>query len=158
MSAELAVIKSDTDETNGSYQRQPDGKFAPGNKGGSGGPRPGSGRPPKPADETLLTRLYTLLDGNADRALEVLIDQLESKDPKVAQKAASIVLSKTLPEARFLKGWEEQGEKFTPEALELWKEFFAWKQDRDIAQYEERNKDHPPAEEAEDDWGDNDCQ
>jgi hypothetical protein len=42
MTAKSALkVISDTDETNGGFQREPDGKFAPGNKGGPGGSRPG---------------------------------------------------------------------------------------------------------------------
>ena len=104
MTAKSALkVISETDETNGGFQREPDGKFAPGNKGGPGGSRPGSGRKPEPTDETLLKRLYDLLDQNADKALQVLVNQLEHVDPKIAQKAAAILLSKTLPETRFLK-------------------------------------------------------
>jgi hypothetical protein len=132
MTAESALkVVCETDETNGGYQREPDGKFAPGNKGGPGGSRPGAGRKPQPADESLLSRLYALLDGNAHRALEVLIHQLEHEDPKIAQKAAAIVLSKTLPESRF---------------LQVMKEFLVWKMEKDIAEAEEKEKDHPPDE------------
>jgi len=69
MDAKSALKVIPTDETNDDYQRKPGGQFAPGNKGGPGGSRPGSGRKPAPADETLLKRLYDLLDGNADKAL-----------------------------------------------------------------------------------------
>ena len=130
----LAVVK-DTDETKGQYQRKQDGKFAEGNKGGPGGSRPGSGRKPRPADETLLKRLYDLLDGNADKALEVLIEQLEHDDPKVAQKAALAVLAKVLPEGRLLKEWREDS-KITPEQLAEYREFINWKIDQDVQEAE----------------------
>jgi hypothetical protein len=129
---------SDTDETNGGFQREPDGKFAPGNKGGPGGSRPGSGRKPEATDPTLLKRLYDLLDGNADKALQVLVDQLEHSDPKIAQRAAAIVLSKTLPEARFLKDWKGEKDRETEvEELGQLKEFLMWKMDRDVQEAEE---------------------
>jgi hypothetical protein len=134
MATESALkVVLDTDETNDGYQREPDGRFAPGNKGGPGGSRPGSGRKPKPADETLLKRLYDLLDQNADRALEVLVNQLEHEDPKIAQKAAAIVLSKTLPESRFLESWQDKG-KETNEELESVKSWLQWKFNQDLAE------------------------
>ena len=132
----LAIVKTETDETNDQYQRKPDGKFAEGNKGGPGGSRPGSGRRPKPADDTLLKRLYDLLDENADKALEVLIKQLEHDDPKVAQKAALAVLNKVLPEDRLLKGWRED-KKVTPEQHAQFREFMSWKMDQDVREIEE---------------------
>ena len=131
----LAVVETDSEsfETKGEIQRTPDGRFAEGTCGGPGGSRPGSGRKPKPADETLLKRLYDLLDQNADRALEVLVNQLEHEDPKIAQKAAAIVLSKTLPETRFLKSWQDKG-KETNEELESVKSWLQWKFNQDLAE------------------------
>ena len=144
MTAESALkVVSETNETKGEIQRTPDGRFAEGTCGGPGGSRPGSGRKPKPADETLLKRLYDLLDQNADTALQVLVDQLEHGDPKIAQKAAAIVLSKTLPETRFLESWQEKG-KETAEELESIKEFLEWKMEKSIAELKEKEKDHPP--------------
>ena len=131
----LAVVETDSEsfETKGKIQRTPDGRFAEGTCGGPGGSRPGSGRKPKPADETLLKRLYDLLDQNADRALEVLVNQLEHEDPKIAQKAAAIVLSKTLPESRFLESWQDKG-KETNEELESVKSWLQWKFNQDLAE------------------------
>ena len=131
----LAVVKTDTDEINGQNQRHPDGKYAHGNKGGPGGSRPGSGRKPNPADDTLLKRLYDLLDENADKALEVLIEQLEHDDPKVAQKAALAVLAKVLPEGRLLKTWREDSE-IKPEQVREYREFIIWKMEKDIQEAE----------------------
>ena len=144
-------VVSETDETNGEFQREPDGKFAPGNKGGPGGSRPGSGRKPAPEDETLLKRLYDLLDGNADKALQVLVDQLEHDDPKIAQKAAAILLNKTLPETRFLKDWKgEKDQEATTQELESVKEFLMWKADKDIAEAEERDRETPETDQGPD--------
>jgi hypothetical protein len=143
-------VVSETDETNGEFQREADGKFAPGNKGGPGGSRPGSGRKPKPTDPTLLKRLYDLLDGNADKALQVLVDQLEHKDPKIAQKAAAILINKTLPETRFLKSWREKDRKEDAEELESVKAFLAWKADKDIAEAEERERETPETDQGPD--------
>jgi hypothetical protein len=85
-----------------------------------------------------LKRLYDLLDGNADKALQVLVDQLEHSDPKIAQRAAAIVLSKTLPEARFLKDWKGEKDRETEvEELGQLKEFLMWKMDRDVQEAEE---------------------
>ena len=135
----LAIVKADTDETNDQYQRKPGGEFDKGNKGGPGGSRPGSGRKPQPTDNTLLKRLYDLLDENADKALEVLVAQLEHDDPKVAQKAALAVLGKVLPEGRLLEGWRED-KKVTPEQHAKFKEFIAWKMDQDVQEAEEAEK------------------
>ena len=138
MTAESALkVISDTDETKGEIQRTPDGRFAQGTCGGLGGSRPGSGRKPEPVDETLLKRLYDLLDSTADRALQVLIDQLEHADPKIAQKAAAIVLSKTLPEARFLKSWkDEEAKEADWRNLKQFGEFLAYKRDRAVQEAE----------------------
>jgi hypothetical protein len=149
MSAESALkVVSETNETKGQIQRTPDGRFAEGTCGGPGGSRPGSGRKPKPADETLLKRLYDLLDQNADKALQVLVDQLEHEDPKIAQKAAAIVLSKTLPESRFLESWREEGEP-AAEELNRMMEYLDWKRQRDLAEEadgESTTGDGPKAE------------
>jgi hypothetical protein len=161
MATESALkVVSDTDETNDGYQREPDGKFAPGNKGGPGGSRPGSGRKPKPADESLVKRLYDLLDQNADRALEVLVNQLEHEDPKIAQKAAAIVLNKTLPEGRFLKEWRTEREKSDWRDLQEFGQFLMWKMDQDVTKAEVKEKQSSPVEGAENNTkgGDSECQ
>jgi len=92
--------------------------------------------------DTLLKRLYDLLDGNADKALQVLVDQLKDEDPKIAQKAAAIVLAKVLPESRFLKSWSEEGKEVVEE-LQVFKDFLAFKRDRDIAELEKKETDEP---------------
>jgi hypothetical protein len=152
MTAKSALkVISETVETNREIERQADGKFAKGNKGGPGGSRPGSGRKPEPADETLLKRLYDLLDGNADKALQVLVDQLEHDDPKIAQKAAAILLNKTLPETRFLKDWKgEKDQEATLEELGVAKEFMSWKRAKDVAEAEERDRETPEADQGPD--------
>ena len=92
--------------TNGENQpqdRDNKGRFAPGNKLAKGGPRPGSGRPPKPKDENLLQRLYAVLDEVSPRALHVLTDLLASKDEKIRLRAAEAILKKTLPDQAMLE-------------------------------------------------------
>jgi|GEM_PF-6750277 len=150
MSAGSGALKvvSETNETKSEIQRTPDGRFVEGTCGGPGGSRPGSGRKPKPADETLLKRLYDLLDQNADKALQVLVDQLEDADSKIAQKAAAIVLSKTLPESRFLKSWQEEGKEAGKE-LESVGQYLQWKREQDIAEI----TDHSPSMEENDGGG-----
>ena len=67
--------------------------------------------------------------------MEVLIEQLEHDDPKVAQKAALAVLAKVLPEGRLLKEWREDS-KITPEQLAEYREFINWKIDQDVQEAE----------------------
>jgi len=131
MNTEGALKVVPADETKGQIKRTSGGQFTEGTCGGSGGSRPGGGRPPKPADETLLKRLYGLLDGNAGRALGVLVEQLDHEDPKVAQKAALAVLGKVLPEGRLLKTWEKDSGNKAGEII-LFKEFLVWKMEKDL--------------------------
>jgi hypothetical protein len=91
-----------------------------------------------------------LLDENADKALQVLVDQLEHKDPKIAQKAAVILINKTLPETRFLKSWREKDRKEDAEELESVKAFLEWKADKDIAEAEERDRETPETDQGPD--------
>lgn len=79
------------------------GRFAPGNRIAKGGPRPGSGRPPKPKDENLLQRLYDVLDEVSPRALHVLTELLTSEDEKIRLRAAEAILKKTLPDQAMLE-------------------------------------------------------
>jgi hypothetical protein len=140
MSTELAVVKSDTDETNGEYQRQPDGKFACGNKGGPGGPRPGSGRKPKPKDPSLLSQLFDILDESAPRALERLTEFIESPDDKVSLKACIEILKRVLPESKLLPSWEEK-DKETAWDPEWLRQLLDWKAQKDIEEAEKRAVD-----------------
>lgn len=78
--------------------REQDGRFAKGNKGGPGGPRPGSGRKPKPSDPSLLQELYDILDQAAPEALRIVREKLNSKDERVQLDACKLILGKTLPE------------------------------------------------------------
>ena len=82
-----------------------DNKFKKGNPGGPGGKRVGAGRPPKP-DETLLKRLYSILETSSELAVEVLEKQLKNSDAKIAQGAAKIILGKILPERSAFESWK----------------------------------------------------
>jgi hypothetical protein len=86
-----------TDVSNEKKERDGKGRFTEGNSGGPGGSRPGSGRKPKPNDETLLKELYRLLDEAAPLAMELLTNQLRHEDPKIAQGAARVIMDKVLP-------------------------------------------------------------
>ena len=145
----LAVVDSETFETKGQIQRDASGRFTEGTCGGPGGARPGSGRRPQPTDETLLKRLYDLLDGHADKALQVLVDQLEHRDPKVAQKAASIILSKTLPEGRLLKNWDAHKAERLSADLDSVRSWLEHKREQDLAQEEKKTSENR-AEKGED--------
>ena len=141
MQTNLAMVDVDSETfgTKGGIQRDSSGRFTEGTCGGPGGARPGSGRRPQPTDETLLKRLYDLLDGHADKALQVLVDQLEHRDPKVAQKAASIILSKTLPEGRLLKNWEQNRAQQLSADLESVASWLAHKREQDLAEGEKKH-------------------
>lgn len=150
----LSVVKTDSEpfETKREIQRDSSGRFVEGTCGGPGGPRPGSGRPPKSADESLVKRLYGLLDSTADRALEVLIEQLEDDNAKISQKAADIILSKVLPEGRFLKSWREE-DKEVAEELQIFKDFLAFKRDQDIAELEKKPDEPDRPSETDQEFG-----
>lgn len=115
--------------SNAKKERDGKGRFTEGNPGGPGGSRPGSGRKPKPNDETLLKELYRLLDEAAPLAMELLTNQLKHGDPKIAQGAARVIMDKVLPnQTRLQAAFEGQAKDrpvidprlaamFTPEAL-----------------------------------------
>jgi len=84
------------------------------------------------------TRIKLWDSGNADKALGLLVDQISHADPRIAQKAAAIVLSKTLPESRFLESWQEKGKEIAEE-LESVKSWLTWKRQQDVAEPEEKD-------------------
>lgn len=106
--------------------RDSKGRFAPGNSGGPGGPRPGSGRKPKPSDPSLLDRLYETLDESAPKALKVLDNALRSDDEKTRVKAAELILRKVLPDRSMLdmktEADDDRVPDRTPEETEIYKE------------------------------------
>jgi len=107
-----------------------DNKFKKGNPGGPGGKRVGSGRPPKP-EETLLKRLYTILEGSSELAVEVLEKQLKNGDAKIAQGAAKIILGKILPERSAHESWKIN-EITSPETHKGMKDLLTWKRQKDL--------------------------
>jgi hypothetical protein len=89
---------NDVRQNGGTQHRDDRGRFLTGNPGGPGRQRPGSGRKPKPADHSLLEKLYDNLDWAAPIAMKVLDDVLESGDERLRVKAAELVLRKVLPD------------------------------------------------------------
>jgi hypothetical protein len=70
------------------------GRFAKNNPGGTGGAKPGGGRPSKPENPSLLRQLYVLLDEASPMAMELLISHLNHEDPRIAQGAARLTPDK----------------------------------------------------------------
>lgn len=118
--------------------RGANGKFKKGNSGGPGGNRRGAGRPPKPS-EGLLKKLYDMLEKNAPGALRKLEEQIEHDDPKVAQKACQIILSKILPERSAHESWQSK-ELLTSEEHSQITQFFALKIKQDVERAKEEEK------------------
>lgn len=63
-----------------------------------GGPRPGSGRPPKPHNPTLLEKAYAVLDEATLPAVQAVVDLLSCTDNRTRLEAAKLILAKTIPE------------------------------------------------------------
>src|SRR3990167_769174 len=63
-----------------------------------GGARPGSGRPPKPKNPTILERAYGLLDESTLPAIQCVVDLLTDPSPSVRLRAAELILAKTIPD------------------------------------------------------------
>ena len=122
--------KKDKEDYHGS-----DNKFKKGNPGGPGGERVGAGRPPKPED-SLLKKLYAILEESSEEALKLLRGQLKNKDDKVAQGAAKILLGKTLPERSAHESWKIN-EITSPEIHKGMSDLLEWKRQRDLEEAKE---------------------
>jgi hypothetical protein len=113
------------DETDEQKQpwHDPGGRFARNNPGGPGGSLPGGGRPPKPANPSLLRQLYDLLDQASPMAMALLIKQLNHEDPRIAQGAARLILDKVLPDQAMLqaefKSFHAEHITLSPVVIEL---------------------------------------
>ena len=115
-----------------------DSKFKEGNPGGPGGKRVGAGRPPKPED-SLLKKLYGILEKSSEEALKLLRIQLKNKDDKVAQGAAKIILGKTLPERSAHESWKIN-EITSPETHKGMSDLLTLKRQKDLGEDKEEEE------------------
>jgi hypothetical protein len=130
----ILMEKEENEEEKKDYHGE-DGKFKEGNPGGPGGKRVGAGRPPKP-DETLLKRLYSILETSSELAVEVLEKQLKNSDAKIAQGAAKVILGKILPERSAFESWKIN-EIVSPETHKSIGDLLALKRQKDLGEDKE---------------------